>query len=296
MNILIAGATGQIGQFLNKNLKNNYKVTSLGKSNIKESNYSIDLLDTHLINNFLVNIKTIDVLVFLVSNRNIHSIESDHHLNNFQTLVNLMESLHKSNKTPSKVIFTSTSHIYGMSDRVKIYDENTNPNPMTFYSRTKLNAEQYLLKNYPSISYILRLSPVYSEKMVFNLERRVFLNKIPFIVGDGKTRFSLCNINNLLSSINGIINEKVPVGVYNLSDLAPYSYLDLHKFFLRRNPKSFTIKIPKKIVKLSSVIFQKSNKQYLYETSRKLIIDNIFISKKLNQYVDLNYNLNDLEI
>lgn len=295
MKILIAGASGKIGSILVDELNKKHEIIRLARlKNNKKVDYSCDLLDKNSIDKFLLSIDKIDILIFLVSSKSIHSLESEHNNNNFITLVNLMNAMDSHNKLPLKVIFTSTSHIYGISDRIKIYDENTSPNPRTPYSITKLSAEQYLFKKYPYISYILRLSPVYSESMMFNLKRRVFIKNIPYIVSKGDTKFSLCNINNLLNIIIAIIDGKVPPNIYNVSDPNPYCYIDLHKFFLSFKKKKFIFKIPYGIVRLASIIFYSLGLKYLYTTSSKLIFDSIFTSKKIRKYVNLNHQLNDL--
>ena len=294
MKILIAGASGKIGSFLVENLTKKYKIIRLGRLNNKQVDYSCDLLDEHSIDKLLLNISGIDILIFLVSSKSMHSLDSEQYDSNFQTLVNLMNSMECHNKLPAKVIFASTSHVYGHADKVGIYDESFSTNPKTTYSKTKLKAEQYLLNKYPSISYILRLSPVYSESMMFNLRRRVFIKNIPYIVSKGDTKFSLCNINNLLNIIIAIIDGKVPPNIYNVSDPNPYCYIDLHKFFLSFKKKKFIFKIPYGIVRLASIIFYSLGLKYLYTTSSKLIFDSIFTSKKIRKYVNLNHQLNDL--
>ena len=107
MKILIAGASGKIGSILVEDLNKKHETIRLARlKNNKEVDYSCDLLDKNSIDKFLLSIDKIDLLIFLVSSKSIHSLESEHNNNNFITLVNLMNAMDSHNKLPLKVIFT----------------------------------------------------------------------------------------------------------------------------------------------------------------------------------------------
>ena len=65
---------------------------------------------------------------------------------------------------------------------------------------TKLEAEQYLLDNFGTKSWILRFAPVYSSEFLLNINRRIRMGSRFYQVGDGSRKLSLCNIENLLFS------------------------------------------------------------------------------------------------
>ena len=65
------------------------------------------------------------------------------------------------------------------------YSEEAVISPESPYAVTKLKAENYLLRNYPEKSWILRLAPIYSNKFNLNIDRRTKLGKT-FKVGDGR--------------------------------------------------------------------------------------------------------------
>ena len=148
-----------------------------------------------------------DVLIFLVGLA--HSKGKKKDLSkfreiNYQTLYNLLSSLSKNNKTPRKIIFASTISVYGEKYHQNIYSEALVPKPFSPYAVTKLEAEQYLLKNYSNKSWILRFAPVYSSSFKLNLNRRTKIFNNLYRAGNGGYKLSLCNVKN----INSIVTYK----------------------------------------------------------------------------------------
>tara|TARA_Y100001970_G_scaffold281852_1_gene393486 strand:- start:23267 stop:24121 length:855 start_codon:yes stop_codon:yes gene_type:complete len=251
-----------------------------------------DLTDFDKTNHVIANLPKVDVLIFLVglahkrdSNNSFKSFEK----NNYTSLVNLMSVLKQNNKIPKKIIFTSSISVYGERKDTNIYSENTSLKPNSAYARTKKMAEEYLLENYKTKSWILRLAPVYYPKFSLNINRRTKLFYFFYKVGKGFKKLSLCNIKNVIKSINSIIDEIVPSGVYNISDNVEYSYNDLLKWQKAR----FVISIPNVFMNGLFKIGVLFKNNFLIENIIKLTSDNLYPSDKIRSFINLNSNLID---
>ena len=108
-----------------------------------------------------------------------------------------------------------------------VYDEQSFKEPISPYAVTKLESEAFLKNNYRTKSWILRFAPVYSPDFQINIKRRTKFIFSAYRIGSGAKKLSLCNIKNINLAIDGILNDKVPPGVYNVSDKVQYSYNDL---------------------------------------------------------------------
>ncbi|GAG52299.1 unnamed protein product, partial [marine sediment metagenome] len=127
---------------------------------------------------------------------------------NFEGTKNIFDSVveNKSNSGVKGAIFFSTIEVYGGEGRDEIVSEGDECQPNTFYGKSKLAAERYLLKlnkEYKLSIVILRLTPVYSESFLRNVKRRVLIggNKFFYGVGDGEQRISLCSRNNVIDVV-----------------------------------------------------------------------------------------------
>ena len=218
--ILIAGGTGIIGSYLLKSLNNEFRLSIL----------EIDLLNKSDINNDLKKIKNLDCLIFLVGLA--HSKGKNKELRNFKdinfsTLRNLIEELSNQDKLPKKIIFSSTISTYGESINKSFYNEEDLLEGKSPYAKTKISAEEFLRKNFPNSSWILRFAPVYSKSFTLNLIRRTNIKGIFFRCGKGEIKLSLCNIFNIQLVIKKILKNEVPYGIYNISDPREYTYNDI---------------------------------------------------------------------
>ena len=156
---------------------------------------------------------------------------------------------------------------------------------------TKLEAEQYLLDNFGNKSWILRFAPVYSSDFLLNINRRTRMGGRFYRVGNGSKNLSLCNIENIDVVVEAIMNDKVPAGIYNLSDPKEYTYDEL----LRWQKANWVFPIPVFSVKLLYHLGKYINSTFLKENTVKLISDNIFPSDKIRSYIDLSATINDVK-
>ena len=85
-----------------------------------------------------------------------------------------------------------------------------------------------------------------------------------------------------MTVIDGVINKKIPYGIYNVSDYKRYKFKNLLE-----NIEVRKVIIPNFMVKLIYLLGKILNNIYLVENSIKLLSDNIYSSKKLNQFIKI---------
>ena len=288
LSILLAGANGMIGSFLYNRFNKDYSITALdySKGSIEDNFFSIDLIQEADVETFAEKSPKCYALIFLVGLA--HKKGKGQELDEFrrinkQTLVNLLSALEVQGKLPNKIIFASTISVYGEKMNQNIYNEDSEKNPFSPYAVTKLEAEEYLLNNYNTLSWILRFAPVYAPDFQLNINRRTKAAGRYYKVGKGSKKLSLCNLENIGLAVQGILEDKVPSGIYNISDEIEYSYNELLKYV---NAK-WVVRIPTFLVKGLYVVGKMMNNIFLKENATKLISDNIFPSDKIRQFIDM---------
>ena len=291
---LIAGVNGFIGTFLYKKLKLSSLITGLdyGHNSMVDECFSVDLTQDSEVQKFVENSPKFDALIFLVGLA--HKKGKGQELDEFrrvnkQTLVNLLSILEEENKIPDKIIFASTISVYGEKINQNVYNEVSDTKPFSPYAITKLEAEEYLLNNFSNQSWILRFAPVYASNFQLNINRRTKIGDWFYKVGSGSKKLSLCNLENIGSAVQGIIDDKVSAGIYNISDENEYSYDNLLHYV---NAK-WIVRIPTFLVKGLFYIGKMMNNIFLKENATKLISDNIFPSDKIRKYISLTASLNE---
>ena len=294
-NILLAGANGFIGTFLYNSFNKDYSITALdySKGLIEDNFFSIDLIQEADVENFADKLPKCDALIFLVglAHKKGKGQEFDEFRRiNKQTLVNLLSALEVQGKLPNKIIFASTISVYGEKINQNVYNEDSGKTPFSPYAVTKLEAEQYLLEQYRDKVWILRFAPVYAPDFQLNINRRTKSGRWFYKVGNVSKKLSLCNLENIGSAVQGILKDKVPAGIYNISDAKDYSYNDLLKYV---NAK-WIVRIPAFLVKGLYVVGKMMNNIFLKENATKLISDNVFPSDKIRKYISLSGTLNTL--
>ena len=295
IKILLTASNGFIGSYLGAHLKNKFTVTSISKSEQIDIGdcISVDLSDLAGVRNFVDNSQKFDTLIFLVGLA--HKKGKGQEIDEFrrinkQTLVNLLSALEEQKKLPNKIIFASTISVYGEKLHQNMYNEESNKNPFSPYALTKLEAEEFLLEHYGEQSWILRFAPVYAPDFQLNINRRTQSGNWFYKVGNGSKKLSLCNLENIGSVVDGILEDKVPAGIYNISDAKDYTYNDLLNYV---NAK-WVVRIPALLVKGFYYIGKMMNNIFLKENATKLISDNVFLSDKIRKYISLSGTLNTL--
>jgi nucleoside-diphosphate-sugar epimerase len=228
MNILITGATGFIGRHLANALsKSEHSVRCLVRKtsnldflrNINVEIYYGDLLEKDSIRQALEKVDVIYHLAGQVHSRH----KDDYHKGNISTTRNLLDGCREQGL--KKIIFLSSVGVYRPVVTKALLTEESDCEPITFYGKTKLDAEE-LIKKY-NIPWVIVRAPVvygpYQPPVLNRFFLDVFNKKKMYIVGSGDNLRSLCFIDNLVEGLILLSNKPVDGKTYILSDSQPYT-------------------------------------------------------------------------
>jgi len=159
--ILITGASGFVGGHLVIQARENYEVHALFNKNPLHfdniHSHQFDLYQTSQID-LLLNDIAPDVIVHTAAIANPDLCENDPD-SAIQVNIKATEELAKwSEKNRSRFIFTSTDMVFDGAGGN--YNESDSPNPISFYSYTKVTAEE-IIRNSNSNAVIARVALVY---------------------------------------------------------------------------------------------------------------------------------------
>ncbi len=238
MNVLVTGGAGYIGTELITLLISNSAVEKvIVYDNLSRMNYNLflglklqqnqkiafvkgELLDSRSLRKVL---KGVDVVFHLAAKVTTPFASADSHayeqVNHWGT-AELVYAIEESNVR--KLIYTSSSGVYGSSDTE--VDEQSPPNPKTFYAISKFRGEEHVRRLISKMeTYILRCGNVYgySKSMRFDsvINKFVFeanFNKIVTIQGDGKQSRTFIHIDHVAMALNNLLFSGLPGGTYNL--------------------------------------------------------------------------------
>ena len=295
MKVLITGVNGFIGSNIYNGLKDNHEVLGISqskKSNKCDNYICCDLTDKKTLEKIIKDHKDIDVIVHcaaLAHNKG-NDLSKERFMKvNYEVTKYLVDISNEYLKL-KHFIFLSTISVYGEKIDKDVYIESDECYPKSPYAVAKKKSEEYIEASCRAPYYILRLAPVYSDEFRLNIQRRTEIKGFNYIVGSGSNKLSLCNVKNIVSVIDGIVDNKVKENeIYNVADEQVYSF----KYMLNANKVSLIkLLIPKFIVyvlyKLNKIAI---HKQFVEENSIKLISDNIYSANKMKNYIVLNHKL-----
>ena len=158
--ILITGANGYLGNCLYNFLKRNYNVQGIDiKNNINNKIFKCNILNAKKFDNFLKEIKP-EIIIHLAAQSLVdETINKQKYFKNNVLATKVLLQLMKKNKIKN-IIFSSTASVYKKSN--KPLTENSLLKPLSYYAKTKLNAENLIKKNKTIKNIILRFFNVCS--------------------------------------------------------------------------------------------------------------------------------------
>lgn len=150
-----------------------------------------------------------------------------------------------------KIVFTSSVAIYGLNKENP--DENHLPDPFNHYGKSKLQAEDLILKWFnknpteKSVT-IIRPTVIFGERNrgnVYNLLRQISSGKF-LMIGKGSNKKSMAYVGNIVAFIKHCIeNQTVGMNVFNYADKPDFDMSKLVSVVQSKiNNRSLKIKIP----------------------------------------------------
>lgn len=233
MKILITGAAGFIGSHICDFLVNNNSIIalddlSLGKEeNIKHlykhKNFKFIKQDASNIDEMDLIIKenNIDAVIHLAANSDIQKSAKNPNIDfdkTFMTTYSILEAMRKNNV--KKLIFASTSAVYGEKENIKIHEDIGPLFPVSYYGAGKLASEAFIsaythMNDFTTC--IFRFPNVIGERLthgvIFDFIKKLNNNSNELeILGDGNQEKSYIYVKDLVAAIM-FVYDKANVGI-----------------------------------------------------------------------------------
>ena len=207
--IYITGSSGFVGLNLIRFLESNYTINKYQKNRLIKIDHDIII---HLAG------KAHD-LKNVASSVEYYDVNTD-----------FTKKIYKAFIASNSKVFITLSSVKAVADKVEDkLTEDTFPNPITHYGKSKLLAEKYILSQaIPNGKrvYILRPCMIHGpgNKGNLNLLYNLVSKGFPWPLGEFLNFRSYLSIDNLCFIINELIErEDIPSGVYNVADDVPLS-------------------------------------------------------------------------
>jgi len=278
MNIILTGASGFVGQNLSSYLQtngHNVRRISLRKSNwTNEFNISFDCL-IHLAGKAHDTSNTSDPKEYFKVNRDL--------------TIELFQKFIVSN---SKDFFYFSSVKAAADSIVGVLNEDFQPEPLTPYGQSKLEAERYLLsQTLPQYKRLCIIRPCMihgpGNKGNLNLLYNLVKKGIPWPLGKFENKRSFLSIDNLNFLIKEmLLNDQLKSGIYNFADEDPISTNDLVKIISSTlGKKSNVLHINKNLIeniaKIGDTFSLPLNSERLKKLTESYVVSNQKIKREL---------------
>lgn len=233
--VLITGINGFIGQALSKAIRaDGYDVWGIDiASDHDRQVIGVNLLDHDEVAEVYNKIPQCSVLIHTAALAHGQKPPKGETVitTNVKITDNLLEVF---GKRTTHMIFLSSVAIYGEENRNNPVVVSDTLRPSTDYGKSKLICEEHILESNIKNCTILRLAPVYDQKHMLDIRKRVYfpvLSSIKMIIKPSP-KYSLTNIDTVVKTILSILS-KSPDGrkIYNISDSRTYSQCELLTWF-----------------------------------------------------------------
>jgi nucleoside-diphosphate-sugar epimerase len=247
--ILITGANGFVGHFLNAYLKKKYLTFTVASDGNRNSIYDyLEVLKSKL--------NECTTIIHLAGKA--HDLKKTSHPDEYyQVNTELTKKVFDAFLDSDAKVFITLSSVKAVADEVQgELNEEHIPNPITHYGKSKLLAEQYILsKDIPEGKrvYILRPCMIHGpgNKGNLNLLYKLVSKGIPWPLGAFENQRSFCSIDNLMFIFKELIErEDIASGVHNVSDDLPLSTNEVISILAEsQNKKAKIWNVPKVLIK-----------------------------------------------
>jgi Nucleoside-diphosphate-sugar epimerases len=309
MKILITGINGRIGHYVAIGLlKKGFDLIGLDRADdistdLKDCSYvKADITDNNDLEKALNQYK-FDAVIHLAALAHFSSNNipiEDFMKINYEGAVNIAEAAYYCGA--KKMLFSSTVEVYGETNKT-VVDEDTPCNPITNYGKSKYEAERKLCSYLDSVGieyYVYRFTPVYLPEFTKDLDKRVLLPKGlgAFYFKDGKHKFSLCSVNNIVDSVIAFVEGKVEPGIYIVSDKEVMSAKEIANVKKQNGEAKIVCKMPYSLlyagINMASWVLEKlgkTEKGLLVTSLNKLAKPVCYDSSKIDKRVKLKWNI-----
>lgn len=285
MKILITGYTGFIGLNLTRSLKS---YSLVGVDLYKNSSIS-----THYNWETFNNATDIDCIIHLAGKA--HDVKNtSEEKEYFDVNVGLTQKIfqHFLNSKATKFVFFSS--VKAVADSVIGHQltEDETPNPQTPYGRSKLLAENYILKqSLPDNKkvYILRPCMIHGpgNKGNLNLLYKMVTKGLPWPLGAFENQRSFTSIGNIIYIINQLIEKDIESGIYQVADDEPLSTSELIRLIATaqsRKPRIYNLPslLINFLAKIGNYLHLPLNSERLNKLTESYVVSNQKIKKALN--------------
>ncbi len=196
-------------------------------------------------------------------------------------------------------VFIYLSSVKAAKDTVEgILTENDQPTPVTPYGKSKLMAEEYILKNLPTNHkrvYILRPCMIHGpgNKGNMNLLYGFASKGLPYPMAAYQNKRSFLSVDNLSFVIKELLLNTVPSGVYNVADDEPLSTNQVIELMAQSlNVKPKLLAVPKGIIgliaKVGDVLKLPINTERLDKMTENYVVGNHKIKKAIQKDLPLS--------
>ncbi len=288
--ILLFGATGQIGRNLIRKLsKNNYKITAVTR-NIHRGGY---ILKTQANPGYLE----------LVEMNNFHYEKIESLMKNCTVCINLVGILYEKKKNQFKTVHTDFPNLLSkIANKLKI-DKFIHLSALGIeqakdskYAISKLEGEKKIKKNFEN-SIILKPSIVYSVDDNFTTNFMTLLSRLPImpLYYKGQTKFNPIHVSDLVDIIIEIIDSKYNKLTLECIGPEQFTFKEIILNLLDSiGKKRLLIPLPNQIAAFSAKLLQLLPKPLLTEDQFKLLKYNNVVSGIYKSNFDLGFKTNKL--
>ena len=288
--ILLFGATGQIGRNLIRKLsKNNYKITAVTR-NIHRGGY---ILKTQANPGYLE----------LVEMNNFHYEKIESLMKNCTVCINLVGILYEKKKNQFKTVHTDFPNLLSkIANKLKI-DKFIHLSALGIeqakdskYAISKLEGEKKIKKNFEN-SIILKPSIVYSVDDNFTTNFMTLLSRLPImpLYYKGQTKFNPIHVSDLVDIIIEIIESKYNKLTLECIGPEQFTFKEIILNLLDSiGKKRLLIPLPNQIAAFSAKLLQLFPKPLLTEDQFKLLKYNNVVSGIYKSNFDLGFKTNKL--